>query len=237
MKIIQPPEGYRGFNLLGRKFNRLKVLSFGGYRVWSTKTVPVPQWVCRCDCGNTSTHKSSSLLANEVMSCGCYKREVEKGRVTRLTHGMARHGRVHPLYRRHQAILNRLSNPSMKGYHRYGGRGIKICAGFRDFQVFYNTIMPTWWVGGTIDRRNNNGHYSCGKCKECKRRGWTMNLRWATRSQQCRNKENNIWVRWRGKRKLLIEWSEETGIEYHTLYWRIVKQKWPLRKAFGTPVR
>jgi hypothetical protein len=35
----------------------------------------------------------------------------------------------------------------------------------------------------------------------------------------------------------MAEWSEITGISYHTLKQRINKSKWPVEKALTTPVK
>lgn len=41
----------------------------------------------------------------------------------------------------------------------------------------------------SIDRIDNNGHYSCGKCDECIKNGWKKNCRWATQREQNLNKK------------------------------------------------
>lgn len=41
----------------------------------------------------------------------------------------------------------------------------------------------------------------------------------------------------KGKWQSLPAWAEEYGMDYHTLYARIYKLKWPLQKALTTPVR
>jgi hypothetical protein len=73
-------------------------------------------------------------------------------------------------------------------YHHYGGRGIRVCERWRnDRLAFYADMMPKP-DGLTLDRIDNDGHYSCGKCPECRREGWPLNCRWATWKEQAANK-------------------------------------------------
>lgn len=44
-------------------------------------------------------------------------------------------------------------------------------------------------------------------------------------------------VKAKGKKQSLPAWAEEYGMDYHTLYARVYKLKWPLLKALTTPVR
>lgn len=94
----------------------------------------------------------------------------------------------HPLYQIWNGIKYRCLVPSSRDYPAYGGRGITICKRWReDFQAFYDDVAPRP-EGLTLDRKNNNLHYSCGKCEECKANGWEANCRWVSRSVQNHNR-------------------------------------------------
>jgi AP2 domain len=86
-------------------------------------------------------------------------------------------------------MIQRCTNPKAGDYYKYyGGRGIKVCQRWLDsFKAFYDDMAPRP-KGMSLDRKDNNGNYSCGKCDECKANGWPMNCRWATKFEQALNK-------------------------------------------------
>ena len=61
------------------------------------------------------------------------------------------------------------------------------------------------------------------------------NCRWATRIEQGRNKRNNVRLTAFSKTKLMVEWAEEAGIHYRTLYMRI-KAGWTPERAVTQPL-
>jgi hypothetical protein len=63
----------------------------------------------------------------------------------------------------------------------------------------------------TLERIDNDGNYEPG------------NVRWATRTEQNRNKRETLWLTYRGKRLPLKEWAERTGVKYYTLRSRLAK--------------
>jgi hypothetical protein len=74
-------------------------------------------------------------------------------------------------------MLNRCRNPKHKGYSYYGGRGIQVK--YQDYCEFFHDVGPRPNNNYSIDRINNNGHYEQGNC------------RWATWSQQMRNRRGS----------------------------------------------
>jgi len=83
----------------------------------------------------------------------------------------------HPIYIAWRNMKGRCYNPSRYNYHKYGGRGIKVCERwFNLYDNFYEDMFPTWKEGLQLDRIENNGNYEPGNC------------RWSTRREQQLNR-------------------------------------------------
>lgn len=111
----------------------------------------------------------------------------------------------------------RCLNSKSPEYDKYGGRGIQICAGWGTFQSFHADLGNKPSPEYSIDRINNNGHYSCGKCNECIKNGWSMNCRWATPLQQSNNTRRNVRITKDGKTLTVTEWAKEMNVSVSTL--------------------
>ncbi len=167
-------------DLTGRKFGHWTVLAFDPE---SPKERKVYRWICRCDCGIVRSVASLGLKNGRTKSCGC-----GINRITCSTHRLTRTY----IHRKWDGMKSRCLNTNNKDYRNYGGRGIRICQGILSSpQVILDVIGKRPNPSLSIDRRNNNGNYSCGDCPQCKANGWNMNLRWATASQQQNNRRNN----------------------------------------------
>lgn len=168
--------------LEGMRFNRTVVQSFShaikeskGYRY---------NWHCLCDCGTQHVSNARSMFRGMIQSCGCLGREKLE---LRTKHGHCwTANKTSREYTSWKKLKARVDNPNNEWYHRYGGRGIRYCLGFRDFAHFLKTVGPRP-EGRSIDRMNNEGHYSCGNCQECHDNNWPMNVRWATPKEQSAN--------------------------------------------------
>lgn len=125
------------------------------------------------------------------------------------------HGKSHtPEYKIWGAMKERCGDPHNKRYERYGGRGIGITSrwlGKDGFPNFLKDMGPRPSRRHSIDRIDNNEDYSPENC------------RWATAKEQQRNRSSNRFLTVNGVRKTLVEWSEETGINYGTLKSRIYR--------------
>lgn len=115
-------------------------------------------------------------------------------------------------------IKARCGNPRHKYFYNYGGRGIQVCAFIKQSP---KSLVATIGLKPTpkheIDRIDNDGHYSCGKCEECIEHGWQLNVRWLTRIENQRNKRNNRFMTINGKTQTVAAWSEELGIHHNTI--------------------
>jgi hypothetical protein len=82
----------------------------------------------------------------------------------------------HPLYDTYLDMIGRCHRPSHARFADYGGRGISVCTAWRaDFWRFV-ADMGERPSGLSLDRIDNDGGYE------------PSNVRWATRSQQMRNR-------------------------------------------------
>lgn len=139
------------------------------------------RWECKCDCGNITTVVRGNLLTGSTTSCGCVRLELIKNNQYTLKHGRTKriNGKKvnrNGTYSTWEAMHNRCNNPNSDWYHRYGGRGIKICERWDDFKNFLED-MGERPEGKTIDRYpNKDGNYE------------PQNCRWATAKEQALNK-------------------------------------------------
>lgn len=88
----------------------------------------------------------------------------------KLKHGMINTAEYHAW----EAMIQRCENPKHPNYKHYGGRGINVCMEWHDFRNFFADVgkRPR---GLTLERRDNNGHYTSKNCM------------WATWEEQLNN--------------------------------------------------
>lgn len=202
----------------GKRYGRIVVI-----RLIESRPRGLSLWLCRCNCGTVLNLTSKRLSNKAIESCGCKKIEVVSALKNRLTHGMV----GTPEYRSWQHMKERCLNKKSKSYPAYGGRGIKICQEWIDsFEAFLKSVGNRPSTRHSIDRfPDNNGNYEPG------------NVRWATASEQARNRRTNNIIELNGQQKTLAEWSESTGISVYTIMSRLYQSKWSVEKSLTTPVR
>jgi hypothetical protein len=104
-------------------------------------------------------------------------------------------------------MVCRCTNPRHPGYPSYGGRGIGVCARWRDdFMAFFADLGPRPSPEHSLDRLDNARGYAPDNC------------RWATRSQQQRNRTrraNAVGACYVPKRD---RWTARINIHARTVY-------------------
>lgn len=203
----------KAIQLVGRRFFRLKVIEFAGRNKSKNYT-----WKCLCDCGKEVVVASSNLLTGNSKSCGCYDIETLVKRSKK--HGLTK-TRIYKIW---VGIRKRCTNPKMKSYAEYGGRGIKVCDRWNDFENFYEDMKIGYSDELSLERKDPNGNYEPDNCK------------WATMKEQARNKRNTKRITLGDESRTASEWEEISGTGRCTIAWRL-KNGWDTHRAiYGDPV-
>jgi hypothetical protein len=128
------------------------------------------RFYCLCDCGNYVTTQLDSLRTNRTKSCGCWN--VDINTLVHTSHGKS----FSKLYRIWAGMIQRCTNPNNSKYKDYGGRGIRVCDEWMNFESFYEWAVVGYKHPLTIDRINNELGYT------------PLNCKWSTRKEQCNNR-------------------------------------------------
>src|SRR6266566_997055 len=85
-------------------------------------------WECLCDCGNRRIIAAANI-GKTTFSCGCLASESATASLRRNRLARANlHGQSDTAeWRIWSKMKDRCSNPNAPKYHRYGGRGIRVC--------------------------------------------------------------------------------------------------------------
>lgn len=109
----------------------------------------------------------------------------------------------HPLFNTWGSMRQRCLNPKHKDFHRYGGRGIKVCERWAHIANFVQDVGEKPSPKHTLDRIDNDGDYEPG------------NVRWATPAEQSRNRSTTLIIVVDGERKPLIDVVGKETPAYH----------------------
>lgn len=195
--------GGRSIDITGQRFYRLTVISVGG------RANREFMWNCVCDCGGTAIIRGNALRKGLTRSCGCLLKESREQFAASRRNVPAR--RRTPEYRTWKRMKGRCNDKNNKYFHRYGGRGIRVCERWREFDAFLADMGPRPSPKHSIDRIDVNGNYEPSNC------------RWATIVEQNNNRGNNRIICIEGRSDTLANWVRFTNINpYNTVSSRII---------------
>lgn len=148
-------------------------------------------WRCLCACGAETLVRQDRLRSGKTKSCGCLQQE---NNTPKPKHAVGRRGNFkytepyaspkHPLkwlYCRWSGMWGRCTDDKSKSYKHYGGRSIKVCDRWKDFENFLADMGVPEDRKLSLDRIDNDGNYEPGNC------------RWATMKQQVENRRAFKW--------------------------------------------
>lgn len=207
----------RILNVMGERYGRLVVVG-EAERTHKGRA----QWACLCDCGETKIVTSENLRRGSTQSCGCLGAEQRIANGKRSAKPYSRSAM--PLERKTwEMMLARCYDPKHKAYHRYGGRGVFVCDRWREsFPAFVGDMGARPSTYTTLDRKDNDGHYSPENC------------RWSTRGEQANNRSDNRRLVFNGDNLTLTQWAVKVGLSRACLAGRL-RRGWSVHDTLTTP--
>jgi hypothetical protein len=139
-------------------------------------------------------------------------------------HGEAVKGAETSEYLAWAAMMRRCNTPTTGNYQIYGGRGIRVCERWTVFEDFLADMGRKPSPAHSIDRIDVNGNYEPNNC------------RWATSTEQARNRRSNRLVILDGREMCMVEACEIRGIPANTVDLRMTRG-WSFERAINTPAR
>lgn len=178
-------------DLTGKRFGRLIVVKENGRTKSGSKL-----WLCQCDFGKSVIAYQGNLKRGNTMSCGCIMQ----------IHGESR-TRLYSIWRH---MKHRCTNINDKDYNYYGGKGIKACKDWDNYENFRDWAVSSGYDDTlTIDRINPNKDYEPNNC------------RWITSSENSARVVHTKSARFLdvdGELKNETQWAKEIGVVQQTIH-------------------
>ena len=178
-------------------------------------------YLYKCDCGNVKSIIQDNVKRGATISCGCYLKINRINGNCHRTYGYS-HTRIDHIYK---SMIDRCDNPKNSGYHKYGGRGIRVCEEWKANKLaFFEWAFANGYAENlTIDRKDNSKGYSPENC------------RWITYQEQNNNRRSNRYEMIDGETHTVAEWSRISGIAQTTIGDRL-RRGWHPKDAVFKPI-
>ena len=179
-------------------------------------------WLFKCiadGCGNEVELPAYTVKSGGTKSCGCMSDRLKSK--SKTTHGIS----ASSVYGSYRGMLRRCSDQTHYMFHRYGGRGIKVCdrwLGPLGAANFLADMGEKPSPKHTIERIDNDGPYSPENC------------RWATRAEQADNRSTTFHIAVDGVTLSQADWDRALGNGLNIIGDR-VRRGWRPEDAVTTP--
>lgn len=205
-------------DLTGQTYGFLQAMEFKG-KTPNNQAI----WLFRClapDCGKVIELPAHQARHGNNKSCGCMTSAMKSK--SKMKHGMSATSE----YNSYKAMVRRCTNPQMRMYPRYGGRGIAVCGRWTGPDGVANFIAdmglkPT--PKHTIERLDNDGPYEPGNCV------------WATRKEQGINRSTTHLIKVGDTTLCQSDWDATKGASLNIVGDRI-RRGWNPVDAVQLPV-
>jgi hypothetical protein len=144
----------------GQRFGRLEVIKYH-----SSDSNYNKRWWCRCDCGVEKPVLQDKLKNGQVKSCGCYAKEFRENLIQKSKDERREAGK-----RSYRVMIERCYNTENRSYHRYGGRGLKVCDRWKTgeenksgWECFFEDMGPKP-KNGSLNRVDKLEDYTPNNC-------------------------------------------------------------------------
>jgi hypothetical protein len=127
-------------------------------------------------------------------------------------------------YARWKSMMQRCYTQSASNYRYYGGIGISVCERWHDYASFVADMGQCQNKSLTLDRIDGAKNYEPGNC------------RWATKTEQNRNRSHCVELEYQGRKMILRDWAVEIGISPNALAQRLYLG-WSVERALTTPLK
>ncbi len=137
---------------------------------------------------------------------------------TKIIHGHKRRGKASKTYTCWRDMIRRCCYPKAREFARYGGRGITVCARWRDSFENFLADMGESQKDMTIERIDSNGNYELSNC------------RWIHKKDQQKNTCRTIRLTLNGRTQCRTDWERELGLTRGTIKSRM-RSGWTVEQS------